>query len=327
MRGSVGQADGSDAVLETGLRPGFRGWMETRNYSARTIPDYDRYVRDCLRWLARWARVSSISQVSAAHLRRYQLFLCRPAPPREGAPPRLLSVSSQVCRLAAVKTFFSWLARTGQITHDPASIIESPRQPRTLPRDILTRAEALLLLESTPAERPLDIRDRAVLEVLYATGVRRAELLLLAVGDADTRAATLRVERGKGGRSRILPLTAGSCAALRLYLREARPLFAADGGEALFISSKSGRPLSDNDVARIVRKGAARAGISKRTTPHTLRHSFATHLLQGGTDIRLIQKLLGHRRLSTTEVYTHVEVGDLRKVVRRCHPRGRRVAS
>ena len=322
MSSVVRQACGSDAWLEAGLCPGFSGWMEVRNYSARTIPDYDRYVRDFLRWLARNVAVSSISQVSPAHLRRYQLSLCRPAPQHIGAPPRLLSASSQICRLAAVKTFFSWLVRTGQIAHDPASAIETPRQPRTLPRDILTRAEARLLLESTPVGRPLDIRDRAVLEVLYATGVRRAELLSLSVSDADTGAATLRVERGKGGRSRVLPLTAGACAALALYLREARPIFAADGS-ALFVSSKSGGPLSDNDVVRIVRKGAARAGISKRTTPHTLRHSFATHLLQVGADIRLIQKLLGHRRLSTTEVYTHVEVGDLRRVIRRCHPRGK----
>ncbi len=312
----------SSVGLEAGLRAGFTVWMEARNYSPRTIPDYDRYVRDFLRWLARNVAVSSISEVSPAHLRRYQLSLCRPAPSRDGAPPRLLAVSSQICRLAAVRTFFTWLVRTGQVAHDPASAVETPRQPRTLPRDVLTRAEARLLLESTPAGRPLDIRDRAILEVLYATGVRRAELLSLAVGDADTRAATLRVERGKGGRSRVLPLTAGSCAALALYLREARPIFAA-GGSALFVSSKSGGPLSDNDVVRIVRQGARRAGISKRTTPHTLRHSFATHLLQSGADIRLIQKLLGHRRLSTTEVYTRVEVGDLRRIIRRCHPRGR----
>lgn len=326
MSSVVRQACSPDAGLGAGLCPGFSAWMEARNYSVRTTPDYDRYVRNFLDWLARGASVSTISQVSPAHLRRYQLFLCRPSPPRDGEPPRVLSVSSQICRLAAVKTFFSWLMRTGQIAHDPASAIETPKQPRTLPHVILTRAEARLLLESTPVERPLDIRDRAILEVLYATGVRRAELLSLAVGDADTRAATLRVERGKGGRSRVLPLTVGACAALALYLREARPVFAA-GGSALFVSSKSGGPLSDNDVARIVRKGAVRAGITKRTTPHTLRHSFATHLLQGGADIRLIQKLLGHRRLSTTEVYTHVEVGDLRRVIRRCHPRGKQVTS
>ena len=188
---------------------------------------------------------------------------------------------------------------------------------------MLTRAEARLLLESTPAVKPIDIRDRALLEVLYATGVRRAELLSLAVGDVDTRSAMLRVERGKGGRSRVLPLTVGACAALALYLREVRPRFAAAGVAALFVSSRGGGPLSDNDVVRIVRKAARRAGLRKRATPHTLRHSFATHLLQSRVDIRLIQKLLGHRRLSTTEIYTRVEIGDLRRVVARCHPRGR----
>lgn len=311
------------AELEVRVRARFCNWMEARNYSPRTVPDYDRYVRDFLRWLARDAPAPSLPEVAPEHLRQYQLALGRPSQHRAGVPARALSVSSQISRLAAVKTFFSWLARTGQIAGNTAASIESPRLPRLLPREVLTRAEARLLLESTPTARPLDIRDRAIVEVLYATGVRRAELLSLTVGDADTRSALLRVERGKGGRSRVLPLTAGACAALALYLREARPPFAAPGVAALFVSSKSGGPLSDNDVVRIVRKAARRAGISKRTTPHTLRHSCATHLLQGRADIRLIQKLLGHRRLSTTEIYTRVEIGDLRRVVTRCHPRGK----
>jgi site-specific recombinase XerD len=304
------------------LRARFVEWLEARNYSPRTRPDYDRYVRDFLAWIAENTQLSFVAEVSSPIVLQYQLALYHPMPNEDGTPGRVLSISAQICRLAAIKTFFSWLVQTQQIAHNPALLIESPKQPETLPRDILTQDEARLLLESTPVEKPLDIRDRAILEVLYGTAVRRAELLSLTIYDADLQSATLRIEHGKGGRSRMLPLTAGACAALKLYLSESRSQYATMMSRAaLFISSKSGAPLSDNDIVRIVRKAAKRAGIEKRTTPHTLRHSCATHLLQEHADIRQIQKLLGHKKLSTTEIYTHVEISDLQEVIARCHPR------
>lgn len=304
------------------LRARFVEWLEARNYSPRTRPDYDRYVRDFLLWVNENTSLSSIAEVLPAHVQQYQLALCYRLPKEDGTPARVLSISAQICRLAAIKTFFSWLVQTQQIAYNPASSIEPPKQIETLPRDVLTQDEARLLLESTPVQKSLDIRDRAILEVLYGAGVRRAELLSLTIYDADLQAATLRIEHGKGGRSRLLPLTAGACAALRLYLAESRSCYAsATSRAALFLSSKSGAPLSDNDIVRIVRKAAKRAGIEKRTTPHTLRHSFATHLLQEHADIRQIQKLLGHKKLSTTEIYTHVEISDLQEVISRCHPR------
>lgn len=304
------------------LRARFGEWLEARNYSPRTRPDYDRYVRDFLKWIAENTQLSSVAEISSPIVLQYQLALYHPLPNEDGTPARVLSISAQICRLAAIKTFFSWLVQTQQIAHNPALLIESPKQSETLPRDILTQDEARLLLESTPVEKPLDIRDRAILEVLYGTAVRRAELLSLTIYDADLQSATLRIEHGKGGRSRLLPLTAGACAALKLYLAESRSQYATMMSRAaLFISSKSGAPLSDNDIVRIVRKAAKRAGIEKRTTPHTLRHSCATHLLQEHADIRQIQKLLGHKKLSTTEIYTHVEISDLQEVIARCHPR------
>ncbi len=304
------------------LRARFVEWLEARNYSPRTRPDYDRYVRDFLKWIAENTQLSSVAEISSPIVLQYQLALYHPLPKEDGTPSRVLSISAQICRLAAIKTFFSWLVQTQQIAHNPALLIESPKQPETLPRDILTQDEARLLLESTPVEKPLDIRDRAILEVLYGTAARRAELLSLTIYDADLQSATLRIEHGKGGRTRLLPLTAGACAALKLYLAESRSQYATMMSRAaLFISSKSGAPLSDNDIVRIVRKAAKRAGIEKRTTPHTLRHSCATHLLQEHADIRQIQKLLGHKKLSTTEIYTHVEISDLQEVIARCHPR------
>jgi integrase/recombinase XerD len=147
-------------------------------------------------------------------------------------------------------------------------------------------------------------------------------LIALTVYDLDLVAATLKVERGKGDFTRIVPLTSSAMAALKLYLDEARPVYARHATQvSLFVSSRSGGPLDDDDIVRIVQKAAKRAGITKHITPHTLRHSLATHLLQGQADIRQIQKLLGHRRLTSTEIYTHVDIGDLQEVIARCHPR------
>jgi site-specific recombinase XerD len=157
---------------------------------------------------------------------------------------------------------------------------------------------------------------------MYATGIRRAELIGLEVYDVDFDNSTLRIERGKGSATRIVPLTRSAISALKLYLEEARGVFAQEASQVrLFVSSRSGGPLDPDDIVRIVRKAARRANIKKHITPHTLRHTCATHLLKGKADIRQIQKLLGHRRLSSTEVYTHVEISDLREVITRCHPR------
>lgn len=306
-------------------RARFVEWLEARNYSPRTRSDYNRSVRDFLGWLAENTEAGSISDVAPVMVQNYQLALCHPPAHTDGTPARALSLGAQGCRLAAVKTFFAWLADTQQIAHNPAALIQPPKQARTLPRDILTQDEARRLLEATPTRKPLDIRNRAILEVLYATGIRRAELLALTIYDADLQTRTLRIEQGKGRRARLVPLTESACAALKLYLSEARGGYVGATSEtALFVSSKSGQPITDNDACRIVREAAKRAGISKRITPHTLRHSCATHLLQERADIRQIQKLLGHRRLSTTEIYTHVEIGDLQEVITRCHPREKR---
>src|SRR6266508_3875472 len=239
-------------------------------------------------WLAKETEIEGINEALPQHLHQYQMALCQ-RPAKEGGG--ILSVSTQAKRLAAIKTWFEWMAGEQ-------------------------------LLEATPIEEPRDVRDRAMLEVLYGSGIRREETLALTIYDADLATGSLRIELGKGRQTRIVPLTQSAIAALKLYLEEVRPQWASEaGGTVLFVSSRSGRALSDNDLLRIVRKAASRAGIKKRVTPHTLRHSCATHLLQEDADIRQIQKLLGHRKLSTTEIYTRVEIGDLAKVIARCHPR------
>ncbi|MGH9968392.1 MAG: tyrosine-type recombinase/integrase, partial [Pyrinomonadaceae bacterium] len=311
----------------------FSEWLEAINYSPKTRVNYTRDVKVFLEWLAGNTPVNSIADVTPAHLQQYQIWLYNferideepTTKEKAEAEPKRLSVGTQAARLAAVRKFFSWLLSEQQIAYNPASTLQLPKQPQRLPRGVLTKSEARRLIEATPTTKPRDIRDRTILEVLYATGIRRAELLGLTIYDADLQTATLRIEHGKGNIARVVPLTQSAIAALKLYLEEARAMFAREAGQVrLFVSTRSGGPLDDADLVRIVAKAATRAGIKKRVTPHTLRHTCATHLLKGRADIRQIQKLLGHRRLSSTEVYTRVELSDLAEVIARCHPREKR---
>jgi integrase/recombinase XerD len=308
------------------------GWK--LNYSPKTRVNYTRDVKLFLDWLAENAAINSIVEVTPAQLQQYQIALYNferhddhePATKEKAtAEPKRLSVGTRANRLAAVRKFFSWLLNEQQIAYNPASTLQLPKQPQRLPRGVLTKAEARRLIEATPTTKPRDIRDRAILETLYATGIRRAELIALTIYDADLQTATLRIEHGKGNTKRVVPLTQSAIAALKLYLEEARAVFVREAGQVrLFVSTRSGGPLDDDDIVRIVAKAANRAGLKKHVTPHTLRHTCATHLLKGRADIRQIQKLLGHRRLSSTEVYTRVELTDLHEVIARCHPREKR---
>jgi integrase/recombinase XerD len=304
------------------LRQRWLEWLEALHYAPKTRLNYARDVERFLDWFAANTSATSIAEATPAHLQQYQLALFHAAPNADGTENKNLAAGTQATKLAAVKKFFQWLLAEQQIAHNPAAQLEYPRRARTLPRNVLTQEEARRLIESTPTVKPRDLRDRALIEVLYATGLRRAELIALTIYDLDLQTTTLRIEHGKGDRTRLVPLTQSALAALKLYLDEARGQWTQAAPQThLFVSTRSGGPLDDADIVRIVQKAARRAGITKHISPHTLRHSVATHLLQSQADIRQIQKLLGHRRLSSTEIYTHVEIGDLQEVIARCHPR------
>jgi integrase/recombinase XerD len=299
----------------------FVEYLGARNYSPKTRVNYRHDVRAFVAWLAAETPGRAIGEVTPAHVRQYQMALYGE---QEGG--RRLSVRTQGYRIGAVRCFFRWLVDEQALAYNPAASVRVPKQGDRLPRSVLTKAEARRLLDATPMVGARDTRDRAILEVLYATGIRRAELVALSIYDLDVGAGRLLVRAGKGNQDRVVPLTETAREALTAYLDRSRPRFAREAAEAhLFVSSRSGGPLRDSDIPRIVEKAARRAGISKHVTPHTLRHSCATHLLAGRADLRQIQKLLGHRRLSSTEVYTRVEVGDLAEVVARCHPRSKPV--
>ncbi len=226
---------------------------------------------------------------------------------------RRLARSSIARKLAAVRSCFRFLARRGVVAANPARQVRSPSAPRRLP-SFLPKDESEVMLNSLPDGAAAERRDRALVELLYASGLRAAECCGLDLDDLDRRGATVRV-LGKGERERVVPVGDAALAALDAYL--------ADRGEAggpLFRSARGGR-LTTRSVQRIVKRLARSAGITRRVSPHTLRHTFATHMLGEGADLRLIQELLGHRRLSTTQRYTHVSPEHLMKVYDRAHPR------
>jgi site-specific recombinase XerD len=222
-------------------------------------------------------------------------------------------------KLAAVRGLFDFLVRTERVGQNPADLVSSPKREEKLPR-VLSVEQVRELLERIPSRTPLELRDRAMLELAYSCGLRCEEIVSLDVGALDFETEQLRV-LGKGSKERLLPVGEPAQQALRRYGERGRHALSADPREQALFLSKSGRRLSNSDVTRRlglwVREAALAAGVS----PHSLRHSFATHLLEGGADLRTIQELLGHASISTTQVYTRVDAARLRDAYAATHPR------
>lgn len=230
-----------------------------------------------------------------------------------------LEVSSVARRLVAIKIFFRYLLQERLIDHDITDIMEGPRLWQLLP-DYLTPPEVENLLKAYKGQDKLEIRNRAILEVFYATGIRVSELVSLHLHKLFLKEGFLRVT-GKGGKERLVPVGRPARRRLERYLTTVRPLLtkSADGGEVFL--TKNGNPLDRKRVWDIVHQAAKIAGIGKNVYPHMLRHSFASHLLSGGADLRVIQEMLGHSDIATTQIYTHVDQRQLRDIHRRFHPR------
>ena len=236
----------------------------------------------------------------------------------DGRPYRATSV---VRTLSAVRSFHRFLLREGEADRDPAAAVIRPRLPRSLPRPLPVE-EVLRLLEGPARDTPVGIRDRAVLETMYGAGLRVSELAGLDVDDVDLDEGSVRV-LGKGGKERDVPFGRYARDAIAAYLSRSRPSLATNRSRAaLFLNLRGGR-LTRQGVAGILAKAARASGIERRVTPHTLRHSFATHLLEGGADVRVVQELLGHASVATTQVYTLVTREHLREVYYTAHPRAR----
>jgi integrase/recombinase XerC/integrase/recombinase XerD len=291
---------------------GFDSYLKARGMAEKTRTAYGTDAAQ----LADWAGAQELSpfDLTPRMLRRYAGV----------ASERGLSKSSVARKIASIRAFYRHLVQRGLLEANPAELVATPKKDQYLPR-VLKPAETAAVLEGIPAGTPLELRDRALFEVAYGCGLRAEELVNLDVTDLDPDAEEMRVT-GKGSKTRIIPAGEPAWKALERYLDRARPKLAGaahDAGRtepALFLS-KSGRRLSTSDVRRRLKVSTQRAGSGPGVTPHTLRHSFATHLLEGGADLRSIQEMLGHASISTTQTYTRIESGRLRRAYAKAHPR------
>lgn len=230
-----------------------------------------------------------------------------------------LSPSSIRRNVSAVRSYFRFMLSEGELVRDPSERLEAPKRWRTLP-EVLTVEEAARLLVAPSLDEPLAFRDRAMLELAYGAGLRVSEWITLSTRDVLMDDHLLRVF-GKGSKERLVPIGRKAIAAVAIYVRELRPRLERGQGKGILFLNARGEPLSRMGAWKILRKYVDVAGITKPVSPHTLRHSFATHLLEGGADLRAVQEMLGHSDISTTQIYTHVDREYLRSVHRQFHPR------
>ena len=281
-----------------------------RGLSPRTLEAYGRDTERLEQFLASRG-IDAPAEASTADIREFTYHLRD-----QGLAP-----SSIRRTLSAVRTYYGFLLAEGLVEADPTEQVESPATWQRLP-NVLSRDEVERLLEAPDPSHRLYWRDRAILEFAYASGVRVSELTGLKARDVDLDDGFAAVY-GKGSKERLVPVGAAAVKAIRVYLRELRPRLERGGGKgggALFLNARGGA-LTRMGIWKIVRKHVERAGIEGRVTPHTLRHTFATHLLEGGADLAAVQEMLGHADISTTQIYTHVDRDYLRDVHRRYHPR------
>jgi integrase/recombinase XerD len=296
-------------------------WLEalrSRNYSESTL-DGRAFS---LRFFAAWAQerdVTRAGEVTRPILETYQRWLSRYEP----KPGKRLSWSTQRERIGTLRDWFRWLTRQNILIHNPASELELPRPERRLPVSGLSRDELEKLLAVPDVADLLGLRDRAMLEVLYATGLRRTELCRLECPDVNPERGTVTVRQGKGKKDRVVPLGPRAAAWVKRYESEVRSRLVLDARTPTLFLTAYGAGFNPDVVSGLVSAWMTRAGLEKRGSCHLLRHTCATHMLEGGADIRFIQQLLGHEKLETTAIYTEVTIRQLLEVHARCHPSAR----
>jgi len=285
----------------------FRREQEAAGASPNTLRAYGRDLLELGDWAT--SRGRGPGALAYRDLRAYAAALSG----------RGLARASVARKLAAARALHAHFVRVGSAKQNPADLLGTPKAQSRLPR-VLAPDEVAGLLDRIPARSPLEVRDRALFELAYSCGLRAEEIVGLDCADVDFDSETLRTT-GKGRKTRVLPIGEPAQRALSRYVEVARPALETRSGEPALFISKSGRRLSPSDVRRRLEKWIREAAIAGRVSPHTLRHSFATHLLEGGADLRSIQELLGHSSLSTTQIYTRVEPSRLRSEYAKSHPR------
>ncbi|KAA0919810.1 site-specific tyrosine recombinase XerD [Dietzia sp. ANT_WB102] len=305
-----------------------RGYLDhlavEKGASTHTLAAYRRDLDKYRRYLDA-AGVVDLASVTEAHVEAFRAQLAS-ADPDEGR--KALAPSSVARTLAAVRGLHRFATRDGVTALDAAAAVTPPRPPRRLPKALPVDRMIAVIEAAGDTEvdtDPTRLRDRAMLELLYASGARAAELVGLDVDDLDGLDhpdGGAVILRGKGGKERVVPVGRPACEAVGAYLVRSRPALAIRGGPALFLNTRGGR-VTRQTLWNVVSGAAQRAGVQQAVSPHSFRHSFATHLLDGGADIRVVQELLGHASVTTTQVYTLVTIDTLREVWAECHPRAR----
>lgn len=289
-------------------------WMLVHGYSPDTVYARRLAMRRFITWCAE-RHLDDPRAITKPMLERYQKSLFYYRKPN-GEP---LTLGSQLGCLAPLKTFFKWLARENHILYNPASELELPRKPKHLPRALLSVEDIEAILREAVPDTVSGLRDRAMLELLYSTGLRRTEVTRLAIYDVNLNRRLVFVREGKGKKDRMVPLGERAAAWVIKYLTEARPALLAADNTSLFITDLGETILPEN-LADKVKRYMRRAGIHKVGAVHLFRHACATHMLDNGADVRYIQALLGHASLETTEIYTHVSIEKLQQIHAATHP-------
>ena len=316
-RGRVARVVGNPADPE-GLaryRDRYLEWMGVHAYSERTVA----MSRVAINFFIDWAEERGVvrpQEVTKLILQRYQRHLYYYRQPC-GKP---LSFGSQHSRLSPLRGFFRWLSKQNHILYNPGADLELPRVERRLPRHVLTQSEVEAILQVPKLDDAVGLRDRAILEVFYSTGMRRSELIGISVYDLDGERGTVRIDQGKGRKDRIVPLGERAARWVDKYQVDLRPSLVMEPDDAILFLTHFGEPFTPQRMSQLVKGHVNNAGIGKTGACHLFRHAMATMMLENGADIRFIQQMLGHASVETTQIYTHVSIQKLKEIHNATHP-------
>ncbi len=291
--------------------------LKALNYVEKTIATHKRCVKRFLRYINDELNISDVAKVTREIALGFQQYLVA----AESRYKKKLSITTQGMYLSCVKGFFKFLVLYDYILYDPTSIIELPRRGNRLPRGILTLEEMNSLLTLPDIATIQGYRDRVILELFYATAIRVSELINLNVYDIDIKNATVMIREGKCSKDRVVPLTETAAEFVEGYILTIRQKLLRNNYTDALMLWNNGSRLNKHQILRVIRRQAVKLNLKKKISCHTFRHSCASHLLAGGADIRYIQELLGHSSLESTQVYTRVEISDLKKIHKKYHPR------
>jgi integrase/recombinase XerD len=278
--------------------------------TSNTIESYRRDLQRYIKFLEE-TKIGPVDSITAEHITDFMALRSR----------RELAANTIARNLSSIRRFHGFLVMEGYSNSNPAGVLEPPRQWRKLPT-VLSHDEMEKLVTQPAGDNPLSMRDKAILEFLYATGVRISELIGIKTKDLLAEVELVRV-LGKGRKERIIPIGQKALTSVQKYLEDGRPTLAKEYSEDVLFLNSRGRPFSRMGLWKVLRKYVILAGIRKRVSPHTIRHSFATHLLEGGADLRAVQEMLGHADISTTQIYTHLDREYVKQEYRQYHPRSR----